>query len=214
MSVMLSDIVIRIHTQHGQPVDFERLKHIFDLVELSLYSSDRRDIEHVSKELQIPSYIVDAALERLRRYRNRRIQIIRSGTGSILLDGTVAAVSLIVLNAVITEALKDAIKETDRYRRMKEFFRRNLDRKVFEIADGLRASLATKKLEGRVEVVDPRMPPDSRSSHPGEVSFDDLPERAYRIIIVDISIEESKEKRIPSLGEELDLSRDGEYTKS
>jgi hypothetical protein len=107
-------------------------------------------------------------------------------SGSIVLEGTIAAAALYVLKKTIGEPLGDAYKKSNAYGELSNFFRHIIDEKTIFISEKLR-EISHKR--GYV--------PDVRH----EIKSPDSPRR----IFVELRREdETKRRRIPSLGEELD----------
>lgn len=180
------DIVIEVHLRGEASVDAKSVISALDTLEAALYASDRQDVERAASELRLPPIVKDAALERLRRYRNRRLLLRDARRGSLVLEGVVAAVALFVLKGTLGEAFKEGVKESDVFEDLKRFFRDVLDEKAFFISEYLRRHYSQKKRKATVRSVSARSGERSR-------------------VVVEIAVEELPEERPAprSLGEEL-----------
>jgi hypothetical protein len=181
------DIIIEFHIGRGGDVDPKLLVEALDILEGALYASDRTDIERVSSQLPIPTYVRDASLERLRNYRHHRVHFREATTGSIVLIGAVAAVSLFVLEKTIGEAFTDGFKDTRTYHELRTFFREQIDSKALFIAEAIRRGLGTRHRTADVSVIPPH-----QQSTPG-----------HRIVIA-VQGPSTDRQLPPSLGETLD----------
>src|SRR3982074_1517678 len=105
---MTEDIQIEIHIQGPRPIDTKSLLEVFNAVEMALYDSDRQDIDLAARALQLPPLLRDAALERLRHFRNKRFLLTGAHAGSIELIGLVAGVSYWVLEKTLAEGFQES----------------------------------------------------------------------------------------------------------
>ena len=148
------DIRIELHL-HGRDgmVDSKSLLRILDVIEAAIYNSDRTDVDHAARELQLSPVIRDACLERLRQYRHQRLLLQEARPGSLELIGLVAGVSYFVLERTIGESVSEAYKESRYHARLKEFFRRLIDEKALILAEAIRRLLASRKKEANVRTL-------------------------------------------------------------
>lgn len=120
------DIVIRVHIRTKENgIDAKTFIKIFDVIEKALYQSDYEDIIRYFNKSEIPTYelIRDAALERLRSKRHRRLKLVDTKEGSIVIYGLVTAVSIFVLKKTIGESLGRGYKDSDLDEKLTTFFR-------------------------------------------------------------------------------------------
>ncbi len=89
-----AEIQIELRIRYEGRLNTRTLLNGLSPVEYALYLSDRRDVENAGRALELPAMVVDASLERLRRYRNARLAVDKVRSGSIVLKGVVAAVAL------------------------------------------------------------------------------------------------------------------------
>ena len=131
----------------------------------------------------------DACLERLRSFRQQRLQFVEARPGSLTVFAIVTGVSIFVLDRTVGEALKDEFKQTDSYRKLRELFRLRIDVKALHIAEGVRRVFASKAREVQVKA----LPRSAETKVPNT-------------IVVEVSPEEVRPGREPvrTLGEELD----------
>lgn len=178
-----NDIVIRLKIEGDKVgVDARKLLQAFDTLEISLYESDRRDIQDLLSQGYISKVAADASLERLRRFRHHRLILRNAERGSIVLEGVVAAVSLYILEGTLGELAKDAIKESKPYSSIKEWFRNKIDEKASFIVNSIQKELYQKKRRFEIK--------QTEEGRKIEITFKDS--------------RESKENvEVPSLGDEL-----------
>ncbi len=180
------DIVIHMRLACEDGAESLDIREALDLIENVLYNSDRRDIEYASQSLRIHPIVADAAKERIRSLRHERFRIIEVSSGSIILEGTIAAAALYVLKKTIGEPMGDAYKNSVAYGELSNFFRHLIDEKTIFITEKLR------QISHRRGYI-----PDVRN----EIKSAD----SARHIYLDLRREDThKRPRIPSLGEELD----------
>lgn len=183
-----SDIVIELHLSHAGALDAKAIVEALGDLEAALYSSDRRDIEMVTAELELSRLVRDASLERLRRYRNQRIKIVDAHSGSLVIVGTVAGVSFWVLEKTLGEAFTEAFRESHAFSNLKEVFREHIDRKYLFLVESCRRVFGRRKR--RASVVAP-------PTNPAE---------PYRIRIdIEAGPAEGKAEGVRTLGELLDM---------
>lgn len=126
--------------------DFES---VFGELEQIAYQIDRSLVHLLSRQLGVRDLERDAALERLRRYRNRRVLIadIRRGSWEVVV--VLAAAAGVVLGKTVGEALNDGFKETRFRQELKEFARVSGDWLLLNLTDKLRSS--KEFLKSRIE---------------------------------------------------------------
>lgn len=146
------DIVIELHIGTGN-VDPSLLVESLEILEGALHASDRHDVERAGSRLELPGFVRDASLERIRSYRHQRIHFREAATGSIVLIGAVAAVALFVLEKTIGEAFADGFKESRVYQELRTFFRDQIDRKALFIAEGIRRGFGVRRRTVSVQVL-------------------------------------------------------------
>jgi len=178
-----NDIVIRLKIEGNKGgTDTKHILQAFESLEIALYESDRQDIEDLFSQRLISRIVADASLERLRRYRHNRLLLRNAENGSIILEGVVAATTLFILENTLGEAVKDAIKESEPYQKIKEWFKERINSKASFISNALQKELYAKKRRF-----------DIRQMDEGKK--------------LELTFKESKESReniqIPSLGDEL-----------
>jgi hypothetical protein len=164
-------------------------KDVLDLLETienAVYSSDRREIEYVTRMIRLPRIVSDAAKERLRYHKDERFVVTRAGSGSIVLEGAIAATALYVLRKTVGEALDQGFKKSETFNRMTEFFRHQIDEKAIFLVERMRELLHRK--EGIAEI---RHEPKS-------------PDAPHHIYVEIVKPQVKGKDRIGTLGEELE----------
>ena len=148
------DIRIELHLDgRDGMVDLRSLLRILNVLEAAIYNSDRTDVDHAARELQLSPVIRDACLERLRQYRHQRLLLQDARSGSLELIGLVAGVSYFVLEKTIGESISEAFKESRYHAQLKGFFRRLIDEKTLMLAETVRRLLASRKREADVKTL-------------------------------------------------------------
>ncbi len=140
-----NDIVIRLHLADHDAVTGKALVQALDSLETALYSSDREDVLELSAELRLPAVARDAALERLRNYRNLRLQFYDARQGSLTLFAIVTGVTLFVLDKTIGESVGEAFKDTDTHRKLRVLFSQRIELKALRVGEGIRHAFASKR---------------------------------------------------------------------
>ena len=109
----------------------KRIENILQEVEHVLYLSDRSQIETFSREARLPEIIRDAALERLRRERGRRVVLSDIARGSfrfeLVLLGVPIFVLLGVLKKCVVDGMIEGVKSSEFHKRLVEFTRQTVD---------------------------------------------------------------------------------------
>ncbi len=138
---------IEIHFRMNGDVGFaaKRLIHALDDIEGPLYECDRRDVDQLAERLELPSYLRDACLERLRHHRHRRFLITEARPGSLEIVGLVAGVVLFVLHSTVGEAFRDGFSQTNAYAKLMEYFRDTTDQRLYALGETFRRYFASKK---------------------------------------------------------------------
>lgn len=157
------DIRVELHFQGRDGlIDSEVVSKLLDVIETAVYDSDRSDIMEAARHLDIRLVERDASLERLRRYRQRRLLLEEARPGSLALIGLIAAVSYFVLEKTLGESFTEGYKDSESHRRLKIFFCDLIDRKVLFIAESIRRVIASRKVQAQVRVLPPA---DESSPH-------------------------------------------------
>ncbi len=191
-------IIIRLKNSESL-IDPKFLIQSLEHLENALYESDRKDVENFSKVLTeqllpkgifsnilMSRVIGDASLERLRRYKNKRLILTEARTGSIEIVAVVAAVGYYVLDKTIGETVGEAFKESNTGVILKQYFKDIIDKKAIYIVERLRESLGSKKRQGEVKYL-----PSTNENEP-------------TTIVLEISESKDNYEHIGSLSEKLD----------
>lgn len=117
--------------------DFET---VFGELEQIAYQLDRDLVFLLSRQLHVRDLERDAALERLRRYRNRRVLISEIRPGSWEIFVFFAAAAGVVLGKTVGEAINDGFRETKFRQELKDFARVSGDWLLLKLTDKLRSS--------------------------------------------------------------------------
>jgi hypothetical protein len=194
------DIKIIIRLKNSERlIDPKFLIQSLEHLENALYESDRKDIEgfsdvlseqimpnNIFPKISISKVINDASLERLRRYKNKRLILTEARTGSIEIIGVVAAVGYYVLDKTIGETVGEAFRESNTGVILKQYFKSVIDKKALYIVERLRESIGSKKRQGEVQYL-----PSTNENEP-------------TTIVLEISENKDNYEHISSLGEKLD----------
>lgn len=151
------DITFRIHIDNRDRILPRDIETVFDSLEHALYLSDRDEIERICKSIKIPEVYRDAALERLRKYRGRRIVVDRVSEGSFIFDTLLIGVPLYILHKVIGEPINEGISKTESRKLLVDYVKRNIDEKALSIVMKLEMSPLLRKAkitrDGRTVVI-------------------------------------------------------------
>lgn len=151
MKPAANEIQIELRIRYKGRLNTRALLNSISPIEHALYLSDRRDVESAGSALELPSMVVDASIERLRKYRNARLAVDEVSSGSIVLSGVVAAVALFVLKATLGEAFKEAVRESEPFQALRKYFKSQIDEKARFIANQLASVGRKRKLRMQVE---------------------------------------------------------------
>lgn len=151
------DIKVELHFRGRDGlIDSSEVTKLLDVLETAAYDSDRSDVERAAARFgEINNLVKDASLERLRRYRQRRLLLEEARPGSLALVGLIAAVSYFVLEKTLGESFADGYKDSELHRRLKDFFRRLIDEKILTIAESIRRVILSRKVQAEVRVLSP-----------------------------------------------------------
>ncbi len=149
-----NDIVLKIHINlEKRGIDAKGLIKIFDIIEKALYKSDYQDVIKYFRKVDLPKeqLIKDAVLERLRSKRHRRLKLIDSKEGSIVVYGIVTGVSVFILQKTIGESLGRGFENSKLDQNFTKFFRDIFDGKKKSVTRQLR-NLFVEEFDEDVEV--------------------------------------------------------------
>jgi hypothetical protein len=162
------DIKVELHFRGRDGlIDSEEVTKLLDVLETAAYDSDRSDVERAAATFPSPTgisslvptgispLVKDASLERLRRYRQRRLLLEETRPGSLTLIGLIAAVSYFVLEKTIGESFSEGWKDSNLHRDLKTFFRKLIDGKVLFIVESLRRVIQSRKIRAEVRTLPP-----------------------------------------------------------
>ena len=147
------DIQFEIHLEgrHGL-VDSRDMVQILDVIEAATFSSDREDVTEAAEKLRLTELVRDACLERLRKYRHKRLLLKETRSGSLAVFGLLAGVSYFVIHKTIGESFTEAFKTSEAHERLKALFRELIDHKALRLVENVRRVLASRKTEARVQI--------------------------------------------------------------
>lgn len=148
------------------PADTERsynwrdFETVFGELEQVAYQIDRSFVFLFCRQYDVPDLHRDAALERLRRFRNRRVLIDEIRPGSWEFVVAFAATAGFVLWKTLGETILDGYRETRFRQELKDFTRVGSDWLMLNVTDKLRTSkeFLSAKIERREREVVLRLP--------------------------------------------------------
>lgn len=133
----------------GYPHDV--LAKTLSAVNSAVFASELVDLRAIRQEFpELPEVVFDAAFHRMRSYRGSALRIQAASSGSLLIAGAVAGVTIFVLKQTLGETIKDAWEESQMHERLKSFLLRRMGGKTHQIATG-----SAKRIEKtvRTEVI-------------------------------------------------------------
>ncbi len=181
------DIVIRIQINE-EALDAHDLVRVLDILEEALYESDRTEIIRAGQQSELPGFIVDAALERLRRFRRKRIRLQAVRHGSFELDGALTAAAKYVLALTIAEAIKNGIQRSAPFTRLSQFITDGINEKYSELIKTLRVVFMSHKLSCDIQALP-------------------MPDNEPKILLIKVRLPPAKD-RLPTLGESSFLDKE------
>ena len=108
-------IILRLS---GEDIVSRDVTGVFDDLEAGLFKIDRHLIQTVSETIQLDPLVRDAALERVRKYRGRRIKVKHIREGSFIFDLLVAGVGVWILKQTVGESLKKGWNDSSVHKRL------------------------------------------------------------------------------------------------
>lgn len=124
----------------------KEIKNVFDEIEKRMLFADEDELNRAAQFMHLPPIIRDAALWRLREYRDRRFSIKGATNGSIELFAIVAATTYFVLQKTIGESFTEGYKKSDCHKLLTEFIRSQIDEKMRGIHERLEKSRFFRKV--------------------------------------------------------------------
>jgi len=113
-------------TTHGMAA--ASLVTVLELIDTVLRDVEISHLERLRGELgDLPGFVFDATIERVRRTQHQALRITSATTGSIVVEGLVVALAYWLLKNTLAESLKEGYKASDLNRRLAAAVKRGLD---------------------------------------------------------------------------------------
>lgn len=138
--------------------DFER---VFGELESIAYKIDRDQIFMISRRSNIDDLYRDAALERLRHFRNRRVIVRDIQAGSIEWVIMIGAAAGVALATTLGKSTADGFRKTEFNKAFVDFVETSIDWLMLKWTDRLRSSstFMRAKIERHKQEITIRLPP-------------------------------------------------------
>jgi len=139
----------------GDSIDAGLLVETVRCVEDEVFRSECDDLRAVGEEFpELPRVVVDAALQRLPTLKGRALAVTKAENGSIILSTCLVGLGVWLLRETLGETVKEAWKESDLNRRLKDFLLGRNETKVRKLKQRIDAKLSVRlhKEGRRVEV--------------------------------------------------------------
>ena len=144
-------VIVRLYGGHG--VGGWQLTSIVNSIEFACFSQEMESLESLFEDEDIPEFRELTNAAHRQRWWYRRVpslMITDARRGSILLEGVlIASVTWMLLNTV-GETFKEAWKETDMHKKLKELFLLGRNRDVEKIAKNIENQLDRAHFRRRV----------------------------------------------------------------
>ncbi|WP_219134304.1 hypothetical protein [Janthinobacterium sp. UMAB-60] len=194
-----NDIRVELYLTDRQLFSSELIRYYLQKVEKAIYRAELvelRLLENTLPEKLGP--IFDAVRYRAERFQSRTFYVDKVSTGSLLLSGVAAGVTMWVFDKTFGEAFKEAWKTTDLHANMVEILSRRVNIRAENIASGI---------DGRREPflgpIDDRAWPEAAEPHGrrDDVHTFVSEENGFTIVRVHISVNEG---RFPTVSEAIE----------
>lgn len=127
----MTDANIRFIFEETESVPIGILSETLSQVENALFRLERADLDALEKDFpEIPSTLIDAARYRFDYYRGRLLTVQAIDKGSVEVVAAIGALCYWVVEKTIGETFRDAWKESDMHKRLKEFFLQRFKKKM------------------------------------------------------------------------------------
>ena len=144
----LNDLDLTIDVNlHGPSVDAGLLAEAVNCVEEEVFRSESEDLKAIGEAFpELPRVAVDAALQRLPLLKGHCLEVIEAKNGSVILGSILTGVVVELLKATVGETVREAWKEGDVHKRLKDFLLRRNEAKVEELRRRVDARLSRQLL--------------------------------------------------------------------
>ncbi len=117
---MKKDIGIHVRFSGRQSFPSALISDVLDIIDDAIFQTQKRDLEYAKNNIELPELSLDAALHRIDNYHGVNFLLKGSNRGSLIITGIVAGLAFWVLKNTLGETLKEAWKDTDMHRRLKD----------------------------------------------------------------------------------------------
>ena len=122
-------------------------------VEQAVFQSEHSDLIAALEEFQdIPSVVRDAVGVRIERYRGQSLQLDEAHSGSLILIGSIAGLAYWILDNTLKETLREAWRESDLHKKLKDFFLSRRHHKLANVQRELGPQMHRYRFEERRQI--------------------------------------------------------------
>ena len=134
------EIEVEIHFRESSIFPAAIVSTVIERVDHWIYQSDIEDFETFLKEAKvIPQTALDATRYRIERYPKTALHFRSARSGSFVLVGVAATVSLWILQQTLGDTLKEAWRGSNLHKGLKEFLTSRRRERAERIADKIRS---------------------------------------------------------------------------
>lgn len=151
----LEKIPIRIHIRGDAFVSAQNLESIIYSVNEAALEVEYHELNIIREEFNdIPDYIFDSVELNLQRKSGSTLLIQEAHSGSIVLGGVIAGLTIWLLNITIGTTIKEAWKESGMHQKLKEFLLKKIGTKSQVIGENIKSKLEENGIETGIEATD------------------------------------------------------------
>jgi hypothetical protein len=199
-TVNRNDIRIELHLKNREAFSSELIRYYLEKVEKAVYRADISELSYFQRELpQEFGPLFDAVRYRAEFYRTRTFNIDKVASGSLLLSGVAAGLTIWLFDKTFGESFKEAWKKTDHHAHLVNILSTRLHWRANKIASHIG--------QRREPFLGPMV--EEKESEPfgqhDEVSTQVLVDQGGILVRAEISV---KEGRLPSISEAVSSQQD------
>ena len=154
----LEEIPIRIMMRGDAFVSARNMVNIIYFANQAAADVELQELDIIRRELKdlydIPDYIYDSVELNLQKKSGSTLLIQKANTGSVILEGVAIGLTIWLLNITIGTTIREAWKESDMHKRLKEILLKQLGEKKQVIGGNIQKRLEHEGIDTGLEVTD------------------------------------------------------------
>jgi hypothetical protein len=156
-------VEVTIHIEGGDAFPAGLVAQTIGIVERSAFTTEAEELEAIFEEFpDIPELVRDACRQRLNNFRGNTLLVSAAAPGSFVIAATCTALAYWLVEKTLGETVKEAYKESDLHKKLKELLARRLFRRTQNLASTVHNAVfvpvydPTIRAEARVSKANPR----------------------------------------------------------